>query len=300
MTDYIPSFIAEAPWYLSHSAAKDDQETSIVKDSNIRKRKTDEDAIEDIQNENRLKHQRINPSGPIVPNNEPKRGTGIEDAFIEIQPTVTATDTQLSRKERDKLKRKAREWKKSGRCELCGGKHKKIDCLSTAKVLKRDDDGKNFDSSRDNWHGFDNDKDYSKVLDELKKKELATSKFQADDDSYQGRSLDEKPRYLEVIKSGEELRYNPKSRVYKDLKKGFLNERGQFIPNLTGEAAEFEKLKKFTRSIQEKEEQEEGAPNKVLTTEFNPTEAMLKLKEKEKNDQLIREQKQQQLFDKYG
>lgn len=328
VNDYIPGFIANAPWYTSS--------TPLETDSNIRKRKTDEEAINEISDTNRLKHQRIHPEKEIVPNNAPKKGLGINDSFKKI---VSDHQPNLDKKQREKLKRKVREWKKKGKCENCGGNHKKIECLeqiNNSTIYVRDDNLQNYDETRDNWHGYDNEKDYSKVVDELKKKEIAAvenykkshqstlpteegkeditiqaildnSKFKAQGD-YVGRSLDEKPRYLEVIKTGEELRYNPKSRVYKDLKEGYLNERGQFIPHLTGEAAEFEKLKKFTRSIQatQKVKAEEDQSGKTcvtdtkFSTEFNPTEAAAKLKEKEASDALIREQKRKELFSKYG
>lgn len=334
VNDYIPGFIANAPWYSSS--------TPLQTDSNIRKRKTDEEVILDISDTNRLKHQRINPDAALMANNEPKRGLGINDSFKKVIVDQTQLP-QMDKKQREKWKRKVREWKKKGKCENCGaGDHKKIECLenhnngisnSNNTIYVRDNNLQNYDETRDNWHGYDNEKDYSKVVDELKKKELKAivdyksthkvsstanedltikaildkSNFKADE-SYVGRSLDEKPRYLEVIKTGEELRYNPKSRVYKDLKEGYLNERGQFIPHLTGEAAEFEKLKKFTRSIQEtqKTKADEDCSGDIsvtdtkYSTEFNPTEAAAKLKEKEANDALVREQKQRELFEKYG
>ncbi|ODV83288.1 hypothetical protein CANARDRAFT_30065 [[Candida] arabinofermentans NRRL YB-2248] len=126
------------------------------------------------------------------------------------------------------------------------------------------------------------------------------------------RSLDEKARYLEVIKTGEELRFNPKSRVYKDLKEGYLNDRGQFVRYLNGEAEEFEKLKIFARGVQdERKEMIENDNNNNnnteipladvnYTAEVSPTGLMLAMKEKEKNDELLRAAKRKELLKKYG
>ncbi|QPG76093.1 hypothetical protein FOA43_003479 [Brettanomyces nanus] len=122
------------------------------------------------------------------------------------------------------------------------------------------------------------------------------------------RSLDEKPRYLEVIDSGEELRFNPKSRVYKDLKEGYLNSRGQFIPYLNGEAADFEKMKQFTHGIQQqrKEKWENGEKDVTsmadltYTEEASPTAVMLATKKKKLELDEVREAKRRQLLAKYG
>jgi hypothetical protein len=197
-------------------------------------------------------------------------------------------------------------------------------------------DTEEWDIKRDRWRGVDMNEEYTEIVNNLKKKEkqivdkyleknensnikdtdtlikavMENNPLAKDpnDDTIISRSLDEKPRYLEVIKTGEELRYNPKSRVYKDLTEGYLNERGQFIPYLTGEAAEFEKMKKFSRSIQHSQKRKwdkdrdgvEKVTDKDYTTEVSPTTAMLKLKEKEEKDAIIKEAKRKELLEKYG
>ncbi|VEU24374.1 DEKNAAC105614 [Brettanomyces naardenensis] len=122
------------------------------------------------------------------------------------------------------------------------------------------------------------------------------------------RSLDDKPRYLEVIKTGEELRFNPKSRVYKDLKEGYLNDRGQFIPYLNGEAEEFEKMKQFTHKVQEERQEKwengeksvNSLTNLSYTEEASPTAVMLAAREEKKKEELLRQTKRNELLLKYG
>lgn len=356
VNDYIPRFISSTPWYYANEA--------LQVDSKSRKRRTDDELYAEITNKSndRLKHQRLNPGGQIVPNNEPRPGLGIKDEFKVIADTEEA---ELKKERADSSRRKKiREWKKKGRCENCGGKHLKSECLEkphkvsciyreTEKGAKRENKGffvkedtDNWDAKRDRWRGIDIDEQYAEVVENLRKKEEKVLKDFKDNDNdiatanksddnqketadtdilikavmknnplaqdpanpIVSRSLDEKPRYLEVIKTGQELRYNPKSRVYKDLKEGYLNERGQFIPYLTGEAAEFEKMKKFTRTIQSQQkkkwvEDREGVhavTEKEYATEISPTTAMLKMKEKEEKDKVIREAKRKELLEKYG
>lgn len=366
VNDYIPKFISATPWYYNND--------SLQVDSNSRKRKTDDEAYREIKDKtnDRLKHQRLNPNatGEIVKNNEPRRGLGIDDK-VEIvnndeeENDQNSVDTErLSSKEKTLIRRKIKEWKKKGRCENCGGKHSKKDCLEkphgVSYIYRKENKNKNsqdsimikadteeWDIKRDRWRGIDMDEEYDGIVHNLKKKEekllnefksvnentpmpsldesneekkddksllikaiTSNSSFAIDpnDKSITTRSLGEKPRYLETIKTGEELRYNPKSRVYKDLKEGYLNERGQFIPYLTGEAAEFEKLKKFNRTIQNKQNKKwiddkegtESFTDKTYATEISPTSAMLKLKEKEEKDAIIREAKRKELLEKYG
>lgn len=384
VNDYIPKFISSTPWYYSNEA--------LSVDSRSRKRKTDDELYKEIKDKStdRLKHQRLNPGAQIIPNNEARRGLGINDEFDVIVDIPYEDEDKgkeskirkLNAQQKNSIRRKMREWKKKGRCENCGGKHSKADCLEKPHSLshlyenggnieaerkehlvKRDTD--DWDTKRDRWRGVEMDEEYDGIVENLKRKEEevlkkyleknpnsseiasveATDKhvesgssdstappegksereketdtlikaitdknplaLDPTDTTVITRSLGAKPRYLEVIKTGEELRYNPKSRVYKDLKEGYLNERNQFIPFLTGEAAEFEKLKKFNRTIQQKQrkkwvEDKEGT-KKVTATEFateiSPTSAMLKLKEKEEQDRLVREAKKRELLEKYG
>ncbi len=120
------------------------------------------------------------------------------------------------------------------------------------------------------------------------------------------RSLDDKPQYLKVIKTGEELRFNPKSRVYKDLKKGYLNGRGQFVPYLNGEAAQFEKMKTFTHGVQKNREEKwengeiESVTDLHFAVEASPTAVMLAAKKKEKEVSEMREKRRKELLLKYG
>lgn len=120
------------------------------------------------------------------------------------------------------------------------------------------------------------------------------------------RSLDDKPQYLKVIKTGEELRFNPKSRVYKDLKKGYLNGRGQFVPYLNGEAAQFEKMKTFTHGVQKNREEKwengeiESVTDLHFAAEASPTAVMLAAKKKEKEVSEMREKRRKELLLKYG
>ncbi|GMM45205.1 mRNA splicing protein [Pichia kluyveri] len=366
VNDYIPKFISSTPWYYNNDA--------LQVDANSRKRKTDDENYKEIKDKSndRLKHQRLNPeSNEIIKNNEPRRGLGIVDEFKVVDDTVDNDNINTNNNvtvnddaKNSKLRKKIRDWKKKGRCENCGGKHLKIDCLEKPHnisyiyrtesnnnsksqtnhiLVKADTD--DWDVKRDRWRGIDMDDEYDGIVDNLKKKEekllneykgsnkdandandtndtknenksllieaiTSNTSFAIDpnDKSITTRSLGEKPRYLETIKTGEELRYNPKSRVYKDLNEGYLNERGQFIPYLTGEAAEFEKLKKFNRTIQTKQKQKwendkegkESVADKSYATEISPTSAMLKLKEKEEKDALIREAKRKELLEKYG
>lgn len=357
VNDYIPKFISSTPWYYANDALKID--------SKSRKRRTDDELYEEITNKanDRLKHQRLNPDADIIPNNEPRPGLGINDEFKVV---AVAEDQDFEKKiEESSRRKKIREWKKKGRCENCGGKHPKSECLEkphsvlyayrgkndrtgtadkTECFVKEDTD--KWDTKRDRWRGIDIDEEYAKVAENLKKKEekvlhdFKQNNADSTDAAQSGegkeepndtdilikammknnplaqdplnptisRVLDEKPRYLEVIKTGEQLRYNPKSRVYKDLKEGYLNERGQFIPYLTGEAAEFEKMKKFARTVQSEQKKKwvedrdsvHAVTEKQYATEISPTTAMLKMKEKEERDKIVREAKRKELLEKYG
>lgn len=361
VNDYIPKFISSTPWYYSNEA--------LSIDSRSRKRKTEDELYKEIKDKSndRLKHQRLNPGGEIIPNNEARRGLGINDEFESLIDNDSSLP-KINNKEQNTFRKRVKMWKKKGLCENCGGKHSKMDCLEKPHSLsylyddkkassandKHDEQQKEilimketqeWDAKRDRWRGVDMDAEYDDIVQNLKKKEqnavekylLAkeTTKEESEidkdvDDETQKlikavtadnplairstdtdvttRSLDAKPRYLEVIKTGEELRYNPKSRVYKDLKEGYLNERNQFIPFLTGEAAEFEKLKKFNRTIQQKQkkkwvENNDGTKTVTATefaTEISPTTAMLKMKEKEEQDKIIKEAKKKELLEKYG
>ncbi|GMG37305.1 unnamed protein product [Ambrosiozyma monospora] len=207
------------------------------------------------------------------------------------------------------------------------------------------DDTNDWDAKRDRWRGYDPVNDYDKQLklmkQEEKKKETEMENEDLDEDELEEmrelglldeinknekhikldnplasndgaklsvRSLDEKARYLEVIKTGEELRFNPKSRVYKDLKEGFLNERGQFIPYLSGEAEKFERLKQFTTSVQHDNREKwelEGNRDKPVTdmsfsAEVSPTALMLSMEQKKKDNELVRKAKRKELLEKYG
>lgn len=308
VNDYIPSFISNKPWYYNEN------DKTLQVDKNVRKRKSNDQMYKELSDKSidRLKHQRTSDK-PFT--NLPTPGNGINDTLEKIQdstPPVTTTTTTTT------LRRN--KWLKLGLCENCGGKHNKRDCLEkphsklhvkniTPQVILTKKETDNWDVKRDRWRDIDIDEEYSGIVDNLKRKEklaLERSKsnnivdaivkdnplsINENDEIINSRDLSDKPRYLEVIKTGEELRYNPKSRVYKDLEKGYLNERGQFIPYLTGEAAEFEQLKKFTRIDKN---------DSKISSITAPTTTMLKLKEKKKSDELKNSQLAKQLHDKYS
>ncbi|TID16224.1 hypothetical protein CANINC_004222 [Pichia inconspicua] len=287
VNDYIPSFISNKPWYFNEN------DKTLQVDKNARKRKSNDEMFKEIadKSSDRLKHQRINDK-PFT--NTPTPGKGIQDILEEVQDSTTSVPP-------------ARKiWLRKGLCENCGGKHKKVDCLekphtekfkskqnTVSKVVFTKKDTEDWDVKRDRWRDVDIDEEYGGIVSNLKKKENSIIKnpleIQEKDGNIVSRDISDKPRYLEVIKTGEELRYNPKSRVYKDLKEGYLNERGQFIPYLTGEAAEFEQLKKFARTKNE---------SKIIPI-VSPTTTMLKLKEKKKSDELRSSQIAKKLHDRY-
>ncbi|GMF55679.1 unnamed protein product [[Candida] boidinii] len=146
----------------------------------------------------------------------------------------------------------------------------------------------------------------------LAKEDLNSSLIAPPESKISVRSMDEKPRYLEVLKTGEELKYNPKSRTYKDASEGYFNDRGQFVRYLTGEAQEFEKLKKFawqlnsdTRAefLGNKEYGKRNSKNLVdlkNNAEVSPTGLMLAMKQKQKEEEMNRMAKRQELLMKYG
>lgn len=336
VNDYIPAYISSKPWYYNNN------EQALQVDSNTRKRKTEDEMYKELSDkkQDRFKHQRIDPANKEIAKNLPTPGAGINDYLEELQETTPA----LIFKSENNQRKNRRLWLKNGLCENCGGKHKKVECLEkphkekfvdrqgnkSSKILTKKETSQ-WDVKRDRWRDIDLNEEYDGIVENLKRKEeKALQKLgnrEGDDEKdliveaitkenplaikdtedIKGRDLADKPRYLEVIKTGEELRYNPKSRVYKDLNKGYLNERGQFIPYLTGEAAEFEKMKKFTKAVQNehlKKKKEKGDTDSAITDKrysaiMSPTTTMLKLKEKNKKEQIVKSAKEKELMEKY-
>ncbi|KAH3665736.1 hypothetical protein OGAPHI_003924 [Ogataea philodendri] len=308
LNDYIPNYISNKPWYYEGDALK--------VDSNIRKRRKGEPVSVDA-----LKHHKLDPDAEFVPNNEPRRGQGIDDRYDIVVE--------------DPKKRRRLAFK--GGCDNCGStKHTKKDCLEKPrKVIHRfrKDDVKthseqalrvkkvtdDWETKRDQWHGYDSQRDYDEHLKQMKLQEqkraeqeeqnkgdydedelaemeelgildamLNSKSTTANGASIPSRALDEKAKYLEGISGVEQTEVDAKSQVYKDGKDKYLDEAGEFV-------REFEETYEIRRPEQEISKVERAGD----TSKFEEDDSG-EVESAKAELEAQREAKRRQLLEKYG
>lgn len=200
-------------------------------------------------------------------------------------------------------------------------------------TIRTNDENEDYDSKRDRWYGYSteewlthlknwkqtkqpdqeienndsDDTDYELELIELglDKKDL-NKNIKEDPMEKMLRDRQDIPAYIYNITSNPNnkirIDYDPKSRLAKDMSKGFLNDRSQFVKKLTGAATEFTDLQKIASALDNEHEQERKQArlkqqffgddsefkNEVPETDLNlsleasPTLMMLKAKQLQK------------------
>ncbi|KAK6461382.1 pre-mRNA splicing factor affecting 3 splice site choice [Scheffersomyces coipomensis] len=333
---YIPKYISEKPWY---------QETSST-ESDLKKQKLDhQDEVEvneDQQQpkEDYLSHQRKN-KDVIVDYSLPTSGSGINDEFI-VQNNVyikkiddndndnnnnnntnTTTDKNNDRNIYD-IKRDRwygynnKEWDKIFQ------NWEKI--KQKSKKIKRKISNQNKDDESDSVSSDDTDYELELIELNLQRKDISTNNKQNHLEKMI-RDREDIPSYIYNISSDPNnkirIDYDPKSRLAKNLEKGFLNDKNQFVKKLNGEGKDLIDLQKFAWEIDQndlKDKQKQQLINKLSTeatndyndddniTETNldfsleasPTLMMLKAKEKQEENKRVQLLKKKALLDKYG
>lgn len=183
-----------------------------------------------------------------------------------------------------------------------------------------------WESKRDRWNGYD-PREYGRVIEDFESVEKLRAKAAAEggsssqgngdndgtgieddddgekvpggDDMPQSKSLrarNDKAKYLENLNDDDEVTgtlFNPKSRTMR-TEDSYLDDRGHYVKNLSGEAAEHNRITELARKMAEKE----GSP--LLNVEANPTAAMMKLRKLEQGEQEKATKKRQELLEKYG
>lgn len=216
-------------------------------------------------------------------------------------------------------------------------------------LVKKNED---YESKRDRWYGYDmkawddvlnnweniknkkrklepkgtvsdsDDTDYELELVELNlsRKDLR-SNIKEDPLEKTIRDRQDVPSYIQNITSDPNnkirIEYDPKSRLTKNLSKGFVNDQQQFVRQLTGEARKLNELQKFAWDIDEQDqkehqvnklnqtftandENEEANVNLDLNLEASPTLMMLKAKKHAEEQKKQVDIRKGALLSKYG
>lgn len=291
---HIPKYIKDAPWY--------------------------SDKQPDEQNDDYLAHHRSGVESR--PNNEARVGGGIDDALI-VNDDVGDFKVEFKRRrkkggctncgamdhvKKDCLERPGRSVKKGKEGGNVG-----------VKVGVRNDNV-DYDGKRDRWFGYDASEyvEQAKKWQEKKDEEdkLKTDERQWDTDEEielkelglwdedlkedvkkaEGEKIvrlrEDRAVYLEDIRN-DNINYDPKSRILKDDSRGSNDENGRYVRHLTGEAAEFERTKKFAW-----DEKKRGLGNDNFVA--NPTLADRKIKELSEAEKAKKEKLKKSLLDVYG
>ncbi|RCK57368.1 Pre-mRNA-splicing factor SLU7 [Candida viswanathii] len=211
-------------------------------------------------------------------------------------------------------------------------------------TIRTTDESEDYDVKRDRWYGYSTEEwlDHLKNWKEVQEPKQDAANDDSDDTDYELElielGLDRKdlnknikedpmekmlrdrqdiPAYIYNITANPnskiKIDYDPKSRLAKDMSKGFLNDNNQFVKKLTGTANELTDLQKVASDLDKEHEQEriqarlkqqffgdDGEFNNQvpetdlnLSLEASPTLMMLKAKqlqkEKEKETAKLKE-----------
>ncbi|EDO18452.1 hypothetical protein Kpol_1032p46 [Vanderwaltozyma polyspora DSM 70294] len=236
VNEHIPRYIRNQPWYykdgIKQTEGDDDGEgkDNEKEDYLIHHRQSKGDGALDIDN-----------------NAEPKVGGGIQDIFDKVSVKESENNDDVSEQ--------------------------------TANV-RRADESTSWDARKDRWYGYAG-QEYDQVLAkwegklgdstideygypgwdtdeeiELEKLELPTKNVSLTNNDKDGdaagarasvRLREDKAAYLQDIGS-DEIKYDPKSRIYKSADIGKVDDKGHmFRRHLTGEGQEFAELNQFAR-----------------------------------------------------
>lgn len=280
---HIPKYIVSKPWY------RDDQ----------KHKNSDNDDDGDY-----LAHQRRE-DGVIEDHSLPTAGKGIQDTFVEgtnvREPGITSESLTYDTKRDRWYGYDNEEW---------------INMVKKWDTLKN---GKKSNKTQSDVDGDEDDTDYELELIELglQPKDIK-SNVKEDPLEKILRDREDISSYILNITAKEKLEYDPKSRLTKDLTKGFLNDSNQFVKKLSGESVKLQDLQRFAwekdsqdrktkeANISESQIVDEERKRKLMETdlnlnlESNPTLMELKLKQQEYSIKQRDYQKRQKLKDKYG
>ncbi|AMD22244.1 HGL096Cp [Eremothecium sinecaudum] len=255
---HIPKFIRERPWYLKGDGVDGEGD-----------------------GEDKLSHHRLVHGQVPIDHSEPKMGSEIVDVFKVVGEVSGGRGKRLggsrcencgsaAHKKRDCLERPRKQRREGGVIGEAGG-----------AFAVRDEAGLKYDAKRDRWFGYDAEdherrserrahvtagqtgacvgaveEDSVEDLDwQVERYKLGLLEDQqVRGDSSEGvpsiRARDDKALYLDDFNS-DEIRYDPKSRLYKTDELGSLDpETKMFHRHLNGDSTKLEALSKKVRSIE--------------------------------------------------
>lgn len=241
-----------------------------------------------------LAHQRKNPE-EIVDHSISKTGEGINDAFEKHGDVLVKMNEDYESKRDRWYGYDMKAWDDV------------LNNWETIKHKKRKLETKSKGSDSD-------DTDYELELVELNlaRKDLQSG-IREDPLEKSIRDRQDVPSYIQNITSDPSnkirIEYDPKSRLTKNLSKGFINDQQQFVRQLSGEARKLNELQKFAWDIEDQDQkqqqinklsqsftandEEEKTVNLDLNLEANPTLMMLRAKkhvEEQRNQEKLRKE----------
>ncbi|CCE61282.1 hypothetical protein TPHA_0A02000 [Tetrapisispora phaffii CBS 4417] len=281
--DHIPKYIKDQPWFY-----KDDKKLNNSNDDQNSENKNEDDYLLHHRQKNKG-----NNALDINNNSEAKIGMGINDEVVKISQrsyrknrgTISQTCANCGLEghvTRDCLERPTKIVKQAN-----GDTEEPIS-------VRSENIASDYDAKRDRWFGFSWKGDNEVLSSWQKRQEKATIEegstrditnneatewdtdeeieltklglykddtglLKVDDADKKGikmmsvRLREDKANYLKDIYS-EDIKYDPKSRIYKDSKVGEVNEKSNmFHRYLTGEGVEFDKLNKISIENAKKE-----------------------------------------------
>lgn len=274
VNQYIPKFISSKPWY-GKETTEDDY----------------------------LAHQRKDPN-EIIDYSLPVTGSGIHDEFNNSGAKMN--EDYVSKRDRwygydvEEWNHTLQNWN-----EIRARKRLNIMKLQKSSIIELE----KLDSD---------DTDYELELIELNL-DQSVLKSNSKEDTLEKTLRDRQdiPSYIYNITSNPDnkirVEYDPKSRLSKNLEKGFLNNNQEFVRKLTGEGQGLTNLQKFSWDLNKEDQQkqneklmgltiqeEEPVFNLDLSLEASPTLMQLKHRRFKEEQEKKRSLKRQALIGKYG
>ncbi|ODV79337.1 uncharacterized protein CANTADRAFT_6475 [Suhomyces tanzawaensis NRRL Y-17324] len=267
---YIPKYIAAKPWYQGGTTDKEDDY---------------------------LAHQRKNPE-EIIDYSEAKAGQGIQDEFDgNGEVRVKKNEDYVSKRDRW-YGYELKQWES---------------VLANWEDMNRKRRKKQQQKGGESYDSDDTDYELELVELGLDRKDLRTS-IKEDPLEQTIRDRQDVPSYIYNITSnpGNKIRieYDPKSRLAKDLTKGFLNDDTEFVRKQADDGISLTEVQRFAWEEDNKKKKQARADvgggdevpeaNPDFNVEASPTLMMLKAKQHKDNLLMEASLKKQALKDKYG